>query len=140
MAFDPDNTPTSRAAAIAANMRRHSPAFDRFASEPVTSEACVVYDKDNSRVLKEQYLSKGIYMLPTPYMQVGYDLEMARNFVPYAVFNVNADVKSARGVDLSRYRIISLPLYQMADPEFVGRLESWCGGGPGPPRGRVRVT
>jgi len=123
--FDPDNTPTSRAAAIAANMRRHSPAFDRFASEPVTSEACVVYDKDNSRVFKEQYLSKGIYMLPTPYMQVGYDLEMARNFVPYAVFNINADVKSARGVDLSRYRIISLPLYQMADPEFVGRLESW---------------
>jgi hypothetical protein len=40
--------------------------------------------------LKEQYLSKGIYMTPTPFMQVGYDLEAARHFVPYSVFNVNA--------------------------------------------------
>lgn len=123
--FDPDNTPTSRAAAIAANMRRHRTSFERFASLPFESQACVVYDKDNARVLKEQYLSKGIYMTPTPFMQVGYDLEAARHFVPYSVFNVNADVKSARSVDLSRYRIISLPLYQMADPDFVGRLEEW---------------
>ncbi len=123
--FDPDDTPTSRAAAIAANMSTHAPEFERFASEPVRSEACVVYDKDNSRVLREQYLSKGIYLTPTPYMQVGYDLEMARHFVPYAVFNVNADVRSARSVDLSRYKIISLPLYEMADPDFVARLDSW---------------
>ena len=123
--FDPDGAPTSRSAAIAENMSAHREAFERFADQGVRSTACVVYDKDNSRVIKEQYLSKGIYLTPTPYMQVGYDLELARHFVPYSLFNVNADVKSAQSVDLSRYKIVSLPLYQMADPEFVGRLGEW---------------
>jgi beta-galactosidase len=123
--FDSDNTPTSRSEALAENMRVNEKNYSLFASTPCQAEACLVYEKDNSRVLKEQYLSKGLFMEPVPYMQVGYDAEMTRNYVPFTIFSVNADVKSVQGVELERYKLISLPLYQMADPQFIERLSRW---------------
>lgn len=127
--LDPDNSVTSRYTSLSENIAKHENAFAQFASIPLESPACLVYDKDNSRVIKEQYLSKGLYLTPASFMQVGYDLELARHYVPYALFNVNADVKSARGVDLSKYKIVSLPLYEMPDPAFVKRLEEWVKAG-----------
>ena len=64
-------------------------------------------------------------MAPNEYMQVGYDYELTRAFAPYVIFNINADVKSVQQVDLERYKMISLPLYQITDPGFVKRLTSW---------------
>jgi len=58
-------------------------------------------------------------------MQAGLDAELAKWFAPFVALNVNADVKSVRSVDLDRYKLVSLPLYQMADPEFVERLAAW---------------
>jgi beta-galactosidase len=127
--LDPDNTITSRYEALAENIRANRAVFDRFAETPVEAQACVLYDKDNSRLLKEQYLSEGLYNAANEFMQVGYDMEMARYYAPYNLFNVNADVKSVQSVDLSRYKIISLPLYQMADPAFVERLAKWVNDG-----------
>ena len=91
----------------------------------IITPACLVYDKDNIRILWAQYLSKGLYEKPTPYVQAGYELELTRWFAPYSLFNINADVKKPSQVDLSKYSIISLPMYQMADPEFVERIEKW---------------
>lgn len=123
--FDSDNSDTARAHTLRENMRKHGPDFARFANTPVTSQACLVYEKDNARLAKDQYLSKGLYHKPNSHMQVGYDLEMARSFAPFVLFNVNADVKSAKTVDLNKYKLISLPLYQMTDANLVDRLTAW---------------
>ena len=127
--FDTDNAPTSRARKLAENRQRNSGEFAVFASQPVPAEACLVYDKDNARLVREQPLSKGLTYSPAPFMQIGYDLELARHYAPYVLFNVNADVQSARSVELERYKVISLPLYQITDPSFVERLTDWVHAG-----------
>jgi beta-galactosidase len=123
--LDPDSQDTDRAQRLVDNMRQTAPIFEKFADVPVESPVCMVYDKDNARLLREQYLSKGLVFQPTPYMQVGYDVELARNSAPYILYNVNMDFKSTSTVELERYKLISLPLYEMADPVFVARLEQW---------------
>ncbi len=123
--FDTDNRDTARAEALFRNMREARDAFSCFASTPFESEACLVYSKDDARVIREQELSEGLAMRPTDWANAGYDVELAKWFAPFCLFNVNADVKSVASVDLARYRIISLPLYQMADPVFVEGLDAW---------------
>ena len=127
--LDPDGSPNTRFDTLRENIKKNEDLFGLFATAPVRSGACLVYDKDNARLLREQYLSKGLCLNPVPWMQAGYDAEMARQFAPFVLFNVNADVKSAESVDLDRYRIVSLPLYQMADAEFVRRLDLWVKAG-----------
>lgn len=127
--FDSDNMETDRYLAISKNIKDSKTQFDLFASEPVESSVCVLYDKDNSRLLKDQYLSKGLYFRAVDYMQVGYDMELAKNYAPYVLFNVNADVMSVKKVDLWKYKLVSLPLYQMADEKFVSELEKWVNEG-----------
>ena len=126
---DTDDRETERERAIVRNMAEKSADFSRFAGVPLEAEACLVYDRDSSRLLREQPLSLGLELRPAPYLQVGYDVELTRYFAPFALFNVNADVKSVRSVDLSRYKIVSLPLYELADPGFVERLERWVRAG-----------
>lgn len=123
--LDADNTETKRYTAIRDNIREHRQIFDRIGSEPVPAKACLVYDMDNIRVVKRQYLSKGLYYKPAPYIQLGYAMELARHFAPYALFSINADVRTPASVNLERYRVISLPLYQMADPAFAETLTDW---------------
>jgi beta-galactosidase len=123
--FDTDDEETERARVLRDNLRAVKASFSRFASTPIESPACLVYSKDDARLLVEQHLSLGLSMKPTPWLQAGYDMEMAKWFAPYVVFNVNADVKSVGSVELDKYKVISLPLYQMADPGFVARLDEW---------------
>ena len=123
--LDTDDRPTERLRVLGENLLDAREAFSDFASQPFESPVCLVYSKDDARLLREQYLSLGLYHKNTEWMQVGLDLELAKWFAPYIVFNVNADVKSVRSVELDRYRLVSLPLLQMADPEFVERLAAW---------------
>ena len=123
--FDTDDAETERARVLRENIRAVKAPFSRFASTPMESPACLVYSKDDARVLTEQYLSKGLVFKPTDWAQAGYDMEMVKWFAPYVVFNVNADVKSVDSVEIEKYKIISLPLYQMADPDLVARLDAW---------------
>ncbi|MBL8967157.1 MAG: beta-galactosidase trimerization domain-containing protein, partial [Spirochaetaceae bacterium] len=123
--LDADDRDTDRGRALRATAARAKAELSRLASVPVESEACLVYSKDDARVLREQYLSKGLYVGEAPWMQAGYDLELAKWFAPYVAFNVNADVKTPASIDVERYSAISLPLHQMADPDFVARLEAW---------------
>jgi beta-galactosidase len=123
--FDTDDAETERARVLRDNTRAVKATFSRFASTPIESPACLVYSKDDARALTEQYLSKGLYLKPVDWAQAGYDMEMIKWFAPYVVFNVNADVMSVESVDVEKYRIISLPLYQMADPALVERLDAW---------------
>ncbi|HTX74453.1 MAG TPA: beta-galactosidase [Rectinemataceae bacterium] len=123
--FDTDDSETPRARILRENMDEVSAAFSSFASTRFESEACLVYSKDDARLVREQNLSDALVMKPVEWMQAGYDVELARWFVPYVLFNVNADIKSVESVDLDKYKVISLPLYQMADPLFVDRLHAW---------------
>jgi beta-galactosidase len=123
--FDTDDEMTERARVLRDNLLEAKKAFSRFASAPVESEACFLYSKDDARLLGEQYLSQGLFMKPVEWAQAGYDLEMNKWYAPFVLFNVNADVKSVDSVELDEYKVISLPLYQMADPDFVARLDAW---------------
>lgn len=127
--FDTDDRETSRASALFRNMAEAKKAFSSFASVPFESSACLVYSKDDARVIREQHLSEGLSMRATDWANAGYDIELAKWFAPYVLFNINADVKSTTSVDLSKYRMISLPLYQMADADFVKRLDEWVRSG-----------
>ena len=138
--IDTDNTETKRYRAIKDNIENTRDLFNRVAGEPLTARACLIYDMDNIRVIKRQYLSKGLFYKPAPYMQLGYAMELARHFAPYPLFNINADVRTPQSVNLINYRVISLPLYQMADPVFVESVREWVrdgelsssAGGPAP--------
>ena len=123
--LDPDNEDTERKNALMHNINENYTDLNTIASSTMITSACVVYDKDNARVLKDQFLSKGIYNTPTGYMQVGYEMEIARHYAPYVLFNITSDVKTPESIDLSRYSIISLPMYQLVDPSFVTELEKW---------------
>ena len=123
--LDADNVETKRYRAIRNNIESTRDLFNRVAGEPVTSRACLVYDMDNIRVIKRQYLSKGLLFKPAPYIQLGYAMELARHFAPYTLFNINTDVRTPASINLINYRVISLPLYQMADPVFVESVREW---------------
>jgi len=126
---DTDDEETERFCVLHDNASATKKAFARFASTPIDSPACLVYSKDSLRVLSDQYLSKGLYLKPVDWVQAGTDMELVKWFAPYVVFNVNADVKSTSSVELDKYRVVSLPLCQITDPVFVGKLESWVRSG-----------
>lgn len=126
---DTDNVETERERHIIKNMQTLSPVLETFASEPISARVCLVYDRDSSRLIREQPLSLGMEMRPAPYMQVGYDAELARWFAPYVIYNVTGDIKSTRSVTLENYKLISLPLYELTDEAFVIRLTNWVAQG-----------
>lgn len=126
---DSDDVETSRERAILANKAGAGAAFAAFSASPPRPRACLVYDRDSSRVLREQPATEAMDYRPSPFMQCGYDAELARAYAPFVLLNVDADVKSARSVDLDRYSLVSLPLYLLADPAFAARLEAWVRGG-----------
>lgn len=123
--LDTDNEDNDRLRAITGNIAGRSAEYNRFAHLPFEADACLVYDRDNSRLVKFQHLSRGLKKHIGLIAEAGYDQEMTRSFAPFSIFGVNVDVKSARSVDLSRYRVVSLPVYQMTDPAFVRKLEDW---------------
>ncbi len=129
--LDADNQETERLRALAAMMKRAQAELGGLADRPVASPVCLAYSKDDGRVLREQYLSKGLYLEAAPYAQAGYDMEAAKWFAPYAIFGVNADARSVRAMaaGLASYKLVALPLYQMADPAVVDRLADWVSGG-----------
>jgi beta-galactosidase len=126
---DTDDLPTEREADLVGNLTGAGADIAALAGQAVVCPACLVYDRDCSRLVREQPLSAGLDVRANGFLKIGYDMELARAYAPFALFNVGADVKSARSVDLARYRVVSLPLYELADPAFVGRLADWVAGG-----------
>jgi len=53
----------------------------------------------------------------------------ARMRTPFATLGVGADIRSVGSLDPDAYRVVSLPLYQMADPAVVDRLGRWVEAG-----------
>lgn len=127
--LDHDNKETPLLRMIKERISYQKNELDKLELQPYKAEACLVYDKDNSRIIREQYLSKGINFKPTEYMQVGYDYELTRNYAPFVLFNINTEVKSTHDIDLEKYKIISLHLYQMVDRNFYQEVEKWVENG-----------
>lgn len=126
---DTDNEETERGIVLKQNMQEHKELFETIAGVPYKAKACLLYDKDNARLLREQPLSQGLVNRVNTFAQVGYDLEMARQFAAFPIFNVNADVKSVKSVKLEDYSLINLPLYELSDPIFALRLKVWVKNG-----------
>jgi beta-galactosidase len=110
---------------IKENILTKSADYQRFVGTPFPAEACLLYDKDNMRMLRDQYLTEGLLMEPAPFLRTGYDYELVRSFAPFVIYGINADVKSAREVDLAPYKLVSLQLYQLADKDVVQKLAAW---------------
>ena len=127
--LDSDGSETERLRILATMMARTKKELDGIACSAIKSPVCLVYSKNDARVLREQYLSKGLYLKAAPFTQAGYDMEMARWFAPYATLGINADAIPAEGLDPDSYRLIALPLYQLADTALVERLAIWVQAG-----------
>lgn len=127
--LDSDGSETERLRILATMMARAKKELDGIACSAMKSPVCLVYSKDDARVLREQYLSKGLFLKATPFTQAGYDMEMARWFAPYATLGVNADAIPAEILDPDSYKLIALPLYQLANAALVERLAIWVQAG-----------
>jgi beta-galactosidase len=127
--LDTDGTETMRLRVLSAMISRAQKELGTVAGLPAKSPACLVYSKDDARVLREQYLSKGLFLKAAPFAQAGYDMEMAKWYAPYATLGVDADAIPVENLDMDAYKLIALPLYQMADPELVERLSQWVQAG-----------
>lgn len=127
--LDSDGTETERLRVLVAMMARSRKELDGIAGIPIESPVCLAYSRNDARVLREQYLSKGLFLEVAPFAQAGYDLELAKWYAPYATLGVNADVIPVERLDPKAYRLIALPLYQLANPEFVGQLSAWVQAG-----------
>lgn len=123
--LDTDNRINSRYKELQANIKDYSEEFNKIASSSLIPEACLLYDKDSIRILRDNHLTTALYNSPVKFMQVGYEAESAKFYAPFSLFNVNCEVKSVQSADLNRYKILTLPLYQMSDPVFVDRLIDW---------------
>jgi beta-galactosidase len=123
--LDGDDRETERLRVIKEMMDKAKAELSSIASQRVESPVCLAYSKDDARVLREQYLSKGLLLRASPSIQAGYDREMAAWFAPFATYGVGVDVSSVRSLEPDRYRVVSLPLYQMADPALAERLGAW---------------
>lgn len=127
--LDSDGTETERLRVLADMMKRSRKELDSISGRAMESPVCLVYSKDNARILREQYLSKGLFLKPAPFTQAGYDQEMARWYAPYATLGITADALPAENLHPESYKLIALPLYQMADPALVERLSDWVKAG-----------
>lgn len=93
---------------------------------PVSAEALLLHDIDNSRNYKHQPLSDGLKFNPVPFAQVGYDLELAKWFSATQIWNVNTHFVSVNSkIPLNNYKVITLPLYTMYDKSFVEDLDEY---------------
>jgi beta-galactosidase len=126
--LEADDEQTEQFVALQKNIKKNGALLNRIAQSEYLSSACLFYDKDNSRLLGEQHLSKGLWAQVAPFLQAGYDKEMARHYAPFSLFGVNVDVRSA-GTDLEDYRLISLPLSPIVDAELVEGLTRWVSQG-----------
>jgi beta-galactosidase len=127
--IDGDDRETARLRELAAMLARAKSELASIAGTRVESPVCVANSKDDARVLREQYLSKGLRLQVTPEIQAGYDKEFASWCAPFMTLGAGVDIVSTGSIDIVRYKVISLPLYQMADPALVERLAVWVESG-----------
>jgi beta-galactosidase len=123
--LDSDDRETERLRELAHMMSRAKAELSPLASVRIESPVCVANSKDDARLLREQYLSKGLRLQVTPAIQAGYDKEFASWCAPFMTLGAGVDIVSTNSIDVERYKVISLPLYQMADPALVERLAGW---------------
>lgn len=125
-----DNSDTDLLKAISNNLIEKQEVYDRIASSSsIKPKSCIAYHKDSIRVLSHQYQTKALYYAMNDYLQVGFEFEFTRWYAPFSIFQIPVDVKPLEDLNLSDYKIISLPFYLLCDLEFVKKLENWVKGG-----------
>lgn len=127
--LDADNKETERFRVLTATMRRAEAELSGIAGVRTANPACLVYSKDDARLLQRQYQSKGLLRNVGANGNAGYDLELATWFAPFVTLGTGTDIASARSLKPEAYKVISLPLYQMADAQLVRKLATWVEAG-----------
>jgi beta-galactosidase len=127
--LDHDKEPTKRSIELGDAINKMQAVADDFVNEDPPARAVLVHDIDNARNLKIQPISKGLKFSPVPYVDVGYDIEIGTWFSGLNILNVNTHVRPSSQVDLSQYKLALLPLYWIADPEFVHHVEAFVRNG-----------
>jgi beta-galactosidase len=128
--LDPDGSLSPNGEAILKRVGEGRASYEGWLSAKPEARACVLHDRANAWLLRDQQLSTGLSDKPASFMETGYDREVARACAPFVLHNVPFDLRPSEGFDPSPYALISLPLYQMADPALAERLGAWvkCGG------------
>ncbi|EPG74166.1 beta-galactosidase [Leptospira fainei serovar Hurstbridge str. BUT 6] len=127
--LDHDKSLTERYFELQVGISEILPEASDFASEPFPAEVAVLHDIDNARNFKHQPVSTGLKFSPVPFAQVGYDIEMATWFAGLNVLNVNTHFLPAITTNLSRYKVVVLPLYSMVDNRVVEDLRNYVRNG-----------
>ncbi|MCZ8154810.1 MAG: beta-galactosidase [Leptospira sp.] len=94
------------------------------------ADVAVIHDIENARNYKHQPLTDGLKFDPAPFAKVGYDIEMATWFAGTNILNVNTHYLPSRAdIDLTKYKLIILPLYTMFEESFVSKLHEYVENG-----------
>jgi beta-galactosidase len=103
--------------------------YSKILQSQTKAQTLVLWSKDESRLLKDQWLSEG-FRYDAGFIDAGYDVELATAAAPATVFNTGMDIREVRAVyqwplDLTTYKVIILPMKQLSDPELEAPLLSW---------------
>jgi len=130
---NPGQDDTPHFAALRRAWKENAPIYRRILESHRQPQALVLWNKDEARLLKDQWISKGM-LYDAGFVDVGYDVEVATFAAPLTVFNVDMDLRESETLtrwplDLSTYKIIFLPMKQLEDSALVGVLEAWVRAG-----------
>ncbi|MCE9501579.1 MAG: beta-galactosidase, partial [Leptospira sp.] len=127
--LDHDKELTGKYRELQETIRKIKVYSEDFSDEEFPSEVAVLHDIDNSRNFKHQPLSEGLKFSPVPYAQLGYDVEIATWFSGLSALNVNATLIPSATENISRYKVLVLPLYSMVDDDFFKKVEEFVRNG-----------
>jgi beta-galactosidase len=102
---------------------------DDFVHEEVPADALILHDIDNVRNLKHQPISEGLIYKATSYANVGYDFEFFTWYSGLNILNIPTHIRPSVTEDLSKYKLIVLPIYFMTDETLIEKLEDYVGNG-----------
>ncbi|MCB1315021.1 MAG: beta-galactosidase [Leptospiraceae bacterium] len=127
--LDHDKEPTDRMRELQKAITQLQNVADDFVAESYPARVALIGDIENARNFRQQPVSKGLEFSPLPWLQLGYDIELATWYSGFSVLNVNTHFMQTGNVDLNQYKVIALPLYAVVDAGFFDRVEQFVRNG-----------
>jgi beta-galactosidase len=127
--LDHDKGLTERYFELQKSIKQIQEYADDFVKEEYPANVVCIHDIENRRNLKHQPITEGLKKEFTDFANVGYDIEFFTAFAGLSALNVAAHIAPATDVKLENYKLVVLPMYFMADPDFCIRLENYVANG-----------
>lgn len=127
--IDPGREDTPHFRALRQAWKQSASDYARILNSTRKVQALLLWNKDECRILKDQWLSSGM-RYDAGFVDAGYDVELANAAAALVTWNLGMDVHETRLVtegqlDLSSYKIIVLSIKQLSDPALESALEAW---------------